>query len=131
VARAAPSCYQRPAMIRASCHCGSICLEIEAAPTEVTECNCSVCHRYGVLWAYYTPTQVIIPSTNAITDTYRWDDESIAFHRCPRCGCVVYWAAVDPALDRMGVNARLMPRDVLAGARVRHLDGATTERYLD
>jgi hypothetical protein len=30
----------------------------------------------------------------------------------------------------MGVNARLMDRAVLASARVRHLDGAKTERYL-
>ena len=38
---------------------------------------------------------------------------------------------VDRARDRMGVNARLMPLDVLAVARVRKLDGAVTERYLD
>jgi hypothetical protein len=31
----------------------------------------------------------------------------------------------------MGVNARLMPLDVLATARLRQLDGANTERYLD
>jgi hypothetical protein len=31
----------------------------------------------------------------------------------------------------MGVNARLMPMDVLAKARVRHLDGDNTEQYLD
>ena len=39
-------------MIRASCHCGAVCLEIDAAPAEVTECNCSICRRYGGLWAY-------------------------------------------------------------------------------
>lgn len=31
----------------------------------------------------------------------------------------------------MGVNARLMDLDILRVARVRHLDGAVTERYLD
>jgi hypothetical protein len=31
----------------------------------------------------------------------------------------------------MGVNARLMDPEVLAGARVRHLDGADTNRYTD
>lgn len=40
-------------MIRTSCHCGAVGFEIETAPTEVTECNCSICRRYGVLWAYY------------------------------------------------------------------------------
>jgi hypothetical protein len=31
----------------------------------------------------------------------------------------------------MGVNARLMTPEVIAGARVRHLDGADTEQYVD
>ena len=120
-------------MIRASCHCGLICLDIEVAPSEVTECNCSICRRYGVLWAYYSPKQVRvkIQSTDATTDTYMWDDRSIVFHRCPTCGCVSHWTAVDATRDRMGINARLMPVEVLANARVRHLDGANTEQYLD
>ncbi len=31
----------------------------------------------------------------------------------------------------MGVNAHLMPLDVLAKGRLRHLDGVVTERYID
>jgi hypothetical protein len=31
----------------------------------------------------------------------------------------------------MGVNARLIDPDLLAKARVRHLDGAVTDEYLD
>ena len=118
-------------MVTSSCHCGLISLEIETAPSEVTDCNCSICRRYGVLWAYYSPKQVRIGSGGTGTQTYMWDDRSIAFHRCSQCGCVTHWAAVDPSRDRMGVNARLLPPDVLAGARVRHLDGANTEEYLD
>jgi hypothetical protein len=118
-------------MITASCHCGLISLEIAAAPSEVTACNCSICRRYGVLWAYYPPRQVSVSSAGAATDTYMWDDRSIVFHRCPNCGCVSHWAPVDTARDRMGVNARLLPPEILARARVRHLDGAVTEQYLD
>ena len=118
-------------MITASCHCGSISLEIEVAPSEVTECNCSICRRYGVLWAYYSPKQVRVQPADAVTDTYMWDDRSIVFHRCPNCGCVSHWSAVDPARDRMGVNARLMSLEILTSVRVRHVDGAVTEQYLD
>ena len=118
-------------MIRASCHCGAVCLEIAAPPTEVTECNCSVCRRYGVLWAYYSPRQVCVLPDGAATDVYMWDNQSIEFHRCRTCGCVSHWAAVDPGCDRMGVNARLLEPSVLIKARVRHLDGAHTEQYTD
>jgi len=118
-------------MIEASCHCGAVKLTIAAPLAEVTECNCSICRRYGVLWAYYSPTQVSFAPGNGPTDLYMWDDRSIEFHRCRTCGCVTHWAAVDPNRDRMGINARLVDLAVLTKARVRHLDGAVTEQYID
>lgn len=113
----------------ATCHCAAVRLTCEARPTEVTECTCSICRRYGVLWAYYEPGQVRIEG--GATEVYEWDDRSIQFHRCVSCGCVTHWSANDPGVNRMGVNARLMELEVLAAARVRHLDGAVSERYLD
>ena len=118
-------------MVHASCHCGAVRLEIDTPPAEVTECNCSICRRYGVLWAYYRPRQVRLDPPDAATDLYMWDDRSIGFHRCRNCGCVTHWAPVDPAVDRMGVNARLLDPAVTAQWRVRHLDGAGTEEYVD
>ena len=115
----------------ASCHCGTIRLELDVAPETVTDCNCSICRRYGVLWAYYSPKQVQILGASNATDIYMWNDRSIEFHRCKTCGCVTHWAAVDRTRDRMGVNARLLDLAVLAAARVRKLDGAVTEKYLD
>jgi hypothetical protein len=118
-------------VIDASCHCGAVRLTIDAAPETVTDCNCSICRRYGVLWAYYSPRQVAIVPPSGATDIYMWDERSIEFHRCKTCGCVTHWSAADTARDRMGVNARLMGPDVLAKARVRRLDGAVTWEYLD
>ena len=83
-----------------------------------------------MLWAYYVSRDVDLAGVGP-TDTYRWGSRSIDFHRCAHCGCVIHWAAVDPARDRMGVNARLLPPAVLTAARVRHLDGAGSEAYLD
>ncbi|HEY1991659.1 MAG TPA: GFA family protein [Gammaproteobacteria bacterium] len=117
-------------MVVASCHCGKVTLELEAAPQQVTSCNCSICRRYGTLCAYYRPSQVRVSGE---TDTYRWGDKSIAFHRCTDCGCVTHWTAVDPKIDqdRMGVNARMLAPELLAQARVRRFDGADTWGFLD
>ncbi len=109
-------------MIESSCHCGAVRIAVETAPNEVTDCNCSICRRYGTLWAYYSPKVVRV---NGATDIYMWGDRDLEFHRCKTCGCVTHWAAVDKARDRMGVNARLMPPEVLAQASVRHFDGAS------
>ena len=118
-------------MIKASCHCGAVQLELDTPPSEVTECNCSICRRYGVLWAYYSPHQVRVLPRVSPTEIYQWDDKSIAFHRCQSCGCVSHWTAVNSENKRMGVNARLLAPEVLARARVRYLDGANTEQYTD
>lgn len=118
-------------MIEGSCHCGLICLEIETAPTTVTDCNCSICRRYGTLWAYYSPSSVRVRSKGEETHTYMCNDHMLAFHRCPNCGCVTHWAATDPALDRMGVNARLLPVEILEAATIRRFDGASTFLYRD
>ena len=116
-------------MIESSCHCGAIHLKISRAPTEVTDCNCSICRRYGALWAYYSLKDVIVPS--GLTDTYVQGAKKIEFHRCKKCGCVTHWTAADKTRDRMGVNARLMAPEILSQVRVRHLDGADTWKFLD
>ena len=109
-------------MIGSACHCGAVRIEVEAAPNEVTNCNCSICRRYGTLWAYYSPKAVRVQGA---TDIYMWGDRELEFHRCKTCGCITHWAAVDKTRDRMGVNARLMPPEILAMASVRHFDGAS------
>jgi hypothetical protein len=112
-------------MIESSCHCGAVKLEIQAAPEEVNDCNCSICRRYGALWAYYSPAHVRIIATKRAMDCYLWGEKSIEFHRCQNCGCVTHWAAVDKRVDRMGVNARLMAPEILTAARMRRSDGAS------
>ncbi len=115
-------------MIEGSCHCGAVRYTVETAPDTVTDCNCSICRRLGVLWAYYSPRAVTVTGPTA---TYQWDDRSLFFHHCQACGCTTHWSPADPVVDRMGVNARLMAPDVLAAARVRRLDGAVTGKYID
>ena len=114
-----------------SCHCGAVHFKLDLGPDTITDCNCSICRRYGVLWAYYQPKQVTIAPPMGATDIYMWDDRAVEFHRCKTCGCLTHWAPVDQAIDRMAVNARMLEPDVLAIARVRRLDGAVTGEYLD
>ena len=64
-------------VIIAACHRGANTLVLAAEPIEVNECNCSICRRYGVLWAYYAIGDVT-PTAGA-ADIYSWDDRSIAF----------------------------------------------------
>lgn len=108
-------------MIQAACHCGAVTFEVDAAPSQVTDCNCSLCHKLGPLWAYYQAPQVRISGE---TVGYVQGDRTMTTHHCPTCGCVIHWKAIDPERQRIGVNARLMPPAVLDGMQVKRLDGA-------
>ncbi len=113
-------------MIEATCHCGAVRILVSHPPEEVKECNCSICRRTGALLAYYSPRDVqLIPESGA-TDIYMWGDRELEFHRCKICGNFTHWSAVDKAVDRMGVNARLMPPELLTDIRILKFDGADT-----
>jgi hypothetical protein len=112
-------------MIEASCHCGAVRFAVESAPDEVNDCNCSICRRYGALWAYYKSSEVRFAAENQATDVYMWGARELEFQRCRTCGCVTHWAPVDGSSQRMGVNARLMPPEVVAATPVFHGDGAS------
>lgn len=71
-------------MIEPFCHCGAVKLKIAAPPETVTDCNCSIRRRYGVLRAYYSPGQVRIASGEDATDIHMWDDRPLEFHHCPQ-----------------------------------------------
>jgi len=92
--------------------------------------NTILAHENGGhdLWSYYSPKNVSVVGPTAM---YQWGDKTLSLHHCGTCGCVTHWSPLDPDLDRMGVNARLMAPEVVAAARVRRFDGADTWKFLD
>lgn len=119
-------------MLTGTCHCGAVQIAISRKPTRLTSCNCSICHRYGTLWAYYDRDQVRITARKGATAAYSWGDRRLRFVRCATCGCVTHWEAVDCSkCRRMGINARNFAPSDIASIRVRRLDGARTWKFLD
>ena len=39
-------------MLTGACHCGAAHWTLEGDPGSVTAFNCTLCRRYGALWAY-------------------------------------------------------------------------------
>jgi len=115
----------------AACHCGEVQIEVSDYPAEVTDCNCSLCHKSGVLWSYFSAESILSLPEPGLTDTYAWNGRHVDFHRCRNCGCVTHWIPRDLTRDIRGINARLFPPSALASARIRRKDGANTGKYLD
>ena len=49
-----PVCCRNPGgrMLTGSCHCGAAHWTLREIPGSITACNCTLCSRYGALWAY-------------------------------------------------------------------------------
>ncbi len=119
-------------MLSAICHCGAVRIEVPRKPETLTDCNCSICRRYGTLWAYYKRSEVCVNGAPGSAAEYVWGDKTLKFVRCRTCGCVTHWEPVEPNGDaKIGVNARNFEPDVIIGVRIRLLDGASTWKYLD
>jgi hypothetical protein len=113
-------------MIHGSCHCGAVNWHLEAIPESATACNCTICRRYGVLWAYDFEGEGI--NVSGPTKAYM-RGEAIEFHFCPTCGCVAYWRLQTPSKDgrrRIAVNLRLTEPDAIAQVPIAHFDGFNT-----
>jgi len=119
-------------MLTATCHCGAVQVEVPRRPRRLTSCNCSICRRYGTLWAYYKVGEVRVRGAAGALDRYCWGDQALKFVRCRTCGCITHWEPVRrTAGSRMGVNARNFDPAAIEAIRVRRLDGASTWKFLD
>lgn len=113
-------------MIEGACHCGAVTYQLKGDVDGATACNCTVCRRYGVLWAYDYQDQRI--HVDGPTRAYV-RGESIGFHFCPTCACVVYWRSLKAEEDgrrRIAVNLRLAEPDDVADIPIDHFDGLDT-----
>ena len=127
-----PAKYPAAEIINAQCHCGQVQLRTEQRPTALTSCNCSICRRYGALWAYYPPQDVSIEEQQP-TSVYRWGEQDIAFHFCPNCGCLTHYLSDNaPKGPRVVINARMITdTKLLDQIPIRHFDGADSWQFID
>lgn len=110
-----------------SCHCGAAMWTLSGEPGSITACNCTLCRRYGALWAYdYEGERVAVSGT---TSTYRRPNKqnpSLEIVFCPTCANVIAWRALqldEQGRRRMAVNIRLAPPDAVFELGIDHFDG--------
>ncbi len=119
-------------MVRAACHCGAVRITMEPAPAWVCDCNCSICRRYGTLWAYAWDRlanrnlQVTLIQGADALEAYAWGDRRLGFYRCKECGCVTHHAALSEPDNIRGVNARLFVNFDPNAVTVQRSDNAHT-----
>jgi hypothetical protein len=119
-------------MLIGTCHCGAARWTLEGDPGPATACSCTLCRRYGTLWAYdYEDERIHLTGP---TTAYRRVGKAqpvleICF--CPICGCVMCWRGLNPSgRRRMAVNLRLAPPEAVADLPIEHFDGLNSFKDL-
>lgn len=116
--------------MKGSCHCGATEWHLDGDPGSITSCNCTLCRRYGALWAYdFENERIWISGPTSVYTRAGLETPFLEIHFCSTCGCVLCWRAVHPEPDgrrRIAVNVRLAPPDEVAQLPIDHFDGLNT-----
>jgi hypothetical protein len=119
-------------MIKLSCHCGQVRVEVRERPDYIHECNCSLCGKTGARWAYFHPSAVTVEGE---AGRYRRSDKAdpaAEVRFCAGCGSTTHFRLTESAVAKfgdtlMGVNMRLADEKDLAGIELRYPDGRAWE----
>lgn len=116
-------------MIEGACHCGAVRWSFDVATDSATTCNCTICRRYGALWAYDLKGDRTLfsgPTRTYMRTSGTKYEPSVAFHFCADCGCVTHYRALKPDAEgrvRTAVNLRMAEPDAVAALPVFRWEG--------
>ena len=96
----------------------------------ITACNCTLCRRYGGLWAYGFEGETI-SVTGPLASYVRADLKNpyLEMLFCPSCAGVLAWRGLkagDDGRRRMAVNIRHTDPELVQDLAIGHFDGLDT-----
>ena len=116
--------------MKGSCHCGATHWRLQGDPGSITACNCTLCRRYGALWAYdYEHGRISVEGPTSSYSRRNKENPALEILFCASCACVLAWRGLRDEGDgrrRMAVNLRLAPPEAVAHLPIDHFDGLDT-----
>ena len=115
-------------MLKLSCLCGQVRIEVGKRPEFVHECNCALCEKTGARWGYFHPDEVSVEGSTTGYCRADKDDPSAQVRFCSTCGATTHFVLTPNAASQfgntlMGVNMWLADAEDLAGIELRYPDG--------
>lgn len=113
-----------------TCHCGKCSWWLAGDPGSITACNCTLCRRYGALWAYgYETETMTVTGPTAAYRRVEVETPSLEILFCPACAGVLAWRGLDlhdNGRRRMAVNIRLAAPEAVMDLKIKQFDGLDT-----
>lgn len=115
-------------MIKLSCLCSQIRVELAKHPVFIHECNCTLCSKTGARWGYFHPSDVAVDGDAQGYCRADKEDPSAEIRFCATCGSTTHFNLTSSAVAKfgntmMGVNMLLADQHDLAGLELRFPDG--------
>ena len=114
-------------MLEGACHCGGARWTLEGDPGSITACNCTLCRRYGALWAYdFEGERIRVSGPTTAYKRSGKDDPALEIRFCATCGCVICWRGLRVDAEghrRIAVNVRMAEPAEVADLPIDHFDG--------
>ena len=109
---------------KGSCHCGRVAFEVEGEPTQVLECNCSICSRKGSLLWFVPREKLRLRTPEADASTYMFNKHVIKHRFCPTCGIHTHGEGTDPSGKAIAaINVRSLEGFDFKALPVKQFDG--------
>jgi hypothetical protein len=110
-----------------SCHCGRVRFEVLAAPTSLSQCNCSLCSKKGALYVKVRElSELRISAGESELSSYRFNTQRAKHYFCRHCGIHLFHRPrLDP--ERWSANARCLEDLDVSRYVVTEFDGQNWE----
>jgi hypothetical protein len=111
------------------CHCGRVRFRVTASLERVSECNCSICMKKGLLHLIVPQERFELLSGAGDLTTYRFNTGVAQHHFCRHCGIHSYYVPrSDP--EKIDVNVRCLDGVDLDEIHPQRFDGRNWERAI-
>jgi hypothetical protein len=89
------------------CHCGRVRFRVRADLSRLSECNCSICTKKGILHLGVSPEEFELLHGAEALSTYQFNTNTAKHTFCATCGIHAFYVPrSDP--DMISVNARCL-----------------------
>ena len=105
-----------------SCHCGAVTFAIDAAISELTTCDCSLCTRKNALMTKVHESELTVLSGADLLSVYQWNTNRARHFFCSRCGIYTFHRK-RAAPDHFGINVLCLEGFDPASVPVRATEG--------
>lgn len=118
------------ATYQGGCHCGAIRFEVTVIDHEALSCNCSICHKKGIVHVIVPPERFRLLSGQEHLATYTFNTRVAQHHFCSTCGIHPFYRPRSHP-GWYDVNARCLDGDAFSRFTVRPFDGENWEQSID